>query len=171
MEQLWDHAISKILRTQASEHPILMTESASSPKEERELSTEIMFEKFGAPGFYLIIPAVLSFHIARPMNNTGIVIDSGYGITQAVPILEGHALRHAVCRLDFAGQDLTELMEKVLKKKSGQHTDVTASLKEDISEVKEKACSVTLDWDQEVQWEETSYELPDGKTIMIGKER
>jgi len=174
MEQLWHHIINERLCAPTGEHPILMTESALGRKAEREKSTEIMFEKFGVPAFFLIVSAVLSLSISTPRKVTGIVLDSGYGVTRAVPIFENCALRHAVSLVDFAGQGLTDLLEKELTQKMGQRADVLASLKEVVSDIKETTCYVDQEIplaEQEPSTDETAFKLPDGQIIMIGKER
>ncbi len=74
--------------------------------------TEIMFEIFEAPAFYLSIQAVLSLYSSG--RTTGLVLDAGDGFTHTVPIYEGCAISHAIERSELAGRDLTEYMTKLL---------------------------------------------------------
>jgi actin-related protein len=64
-----------------------------------------MFETFNVPAMYLANQAVLSLYSAG--RTTGIVCESGDGVTQAAPIYEGFYIPHAVAKIQIGGRDLT----------------------------------------------------------------
>ena len=102
MEKIWHHTFHKELGVQPDEHPLLLTEAPLNPKANREKMTQIMFENFSTPAFYIAVQAVLSLHASG--RTTGIVLDSGEGVSHSVPIHQGHAIPQSIPRLDFAGR-------------------------------------------------------------------
>lgn len=173
MEKVWHHTLYSELRVSPEEHPVLMTEAPLNSKQNRERMTQIMFEVFNVPCLYVSVQGVLALYASG--RTSGVVLDSGDGVSHTVPIYEGYAIPHAIQRIHLAGRDLTEYLRQLLSKRGYSFT--TAAELEIVRDIKEKMCYVVNNYDEAIKESEEShsceknYELPDGRKILIGNER
>lgn len=91
LEALWDHAFYSSLGVNPAEHPLLITEAVWNTTELRERITELAFEKYNVPAFFVAKDAVMAAFAAGRAN--GLVVSCGSSMTSAVPVYEGYALK------------------------------------------------------------------------------
>ena len=115
---------------------------------------------------HIAVQAVLSLYSAG--RTTGLVVESGHGITSAVPVCEGYLLPHAALSSSVAGRDLSEFFEQLLCERgfyfnSSHERDI-------LQDMKEKLCWVALDFEAASQdgYKEVRYEMPGGSLASIG---
>lgn len=169
MEKIWHHTLYTELRIFPEEHPTLLSEPPLDQKKNKMTTTQIFFETFSVPSFYVAMAPVLALYSSG--GTTGIVLSSGNAFTYTVPIYEGCALEHGINRLSQGGQTCTEWLIKNI----GQ---VDLSLSKGVAKnIKEKLCYVALNYEEEVSEYTKSdtkfknYELPDGKIITVKDQR
>ncbi|XP_060070517.1 actin-related protein 2 [Ylistrum balloti] len=174
MEHLYNYTFGpEKLDLDARNCKILLTEPPMNPTKNREKMVEYMFEKYEFAGVYIAIQAVLTLYAQGLL--TGVVVDSGDGVTHICPVFEGFALPHLTKRLDIAGRDITRYLIKLLLLR-GYAFNHTADF-ETVRMLKEKLCYVGYDIEQEqkLALETTvlveTYTLPDGRVIKVGGER
>lgn len=173
MQHLWDFTFYEKMRIDPSGRKILLTEPPMNPLKNREQMCEVMFERYNFGGVYVAIQAVLALY-AQGLSS-GVVVDSGDGVTHIVPVYESTVLNHLTRRLDVAGRDVTRNLIALLLRR-GYALNRTADF-ETVRQIKEKLCYVSYDLalDQRLSEETTvlveSYTLPDGRVIRVGSER
>ncbi|KAH9607789.1 hypothetical protein KSS87_022438 [Heliosperma pusillum] len=173
MEKIWHHTFYNELHVSPEDQPVMLTEATLNSRTTRERMTAIMFETFGVPALYIAFQTVLSLYASG--RTTGIVLDSGEGVSHIVPIYEGYTLPRATVRLSFAGCDITDYIMKILTEKGCSFT--TNMGRKIARDIKEKMAYISLDFDREFETANASspvresYEMPDGQVITIGSER
>jgi centractin len=88
---------------------VLLTEAPLNPVINREKAAEVLFETFNVPALFVAPQAILSLYASG--RTTGVVLDSGDGVSHVVPVYEGFALPHAITRTDVAGRDVTDQLQ------------------------------------------------------------
>ena len=173
MQHLWDYTLLEKMGLDTTGRKILLTEPPMNPLKNRSQMCEVMFERYRFGGVYVAIQAVLALY-AQGLSS-GVVVDSGDGVTHIVPVYESTVLNHLTRRLDVAGRDVTRNLISLLLRR-GYALNRTADF-ETVRQIKEKLCYVSydLELDQRLSEDTTvlveSYTLPDGRVIRLGSER
>ncbi|KAE8357312.1 actin family [Aspergillus caelatus] len=160
METICRNIFYNELHVATEEHPVVMSEAIGNPRQNRERMTQMLFETFNNPAIYLASQPVLSLYASG--LQTGVVIESGDGVTQIVPIHENVTSPNTFSKIDdLAGIDITDYLANTLNCE-----DQIAK------EIKENCCHVALDFDSELDASENqSFHLPDGQQITLGTQR
>jgi len=130
---------------------------------------EKMFETFEVKALYVAIQAVMSLYANG--RNTGLVVDSGDGVTHTVPVFEGYSIKSAVEKMQIAGREITKFCQKQLLNLG--HSFTSSAEMEIVKDIKEKLCYIAQDYDgdfadaQSSSVNTKSYTLPDNAQIEI----
>eukprot|EP00753_Platysulcus_tardus_P003335 PLAT12401.1.p2 GENE.PLAT12401.1~~PLAT12401.1.p2 ORF type:complete len:389 (-),score=180.49 PLAT12401.1:144-1310(-) len=173
MEELMSYTYYTKMGLDPRDKQVMLTEPPLNPKRNRQKMVEVMFEKFGFHGAHVSIQAMLTLYAQGLLS--GVVVDSGDGVTHVVPVYDGFVPTHLVRRLDVAGRHITRYLIKLLLLR-GYAFNRTADF-ETVREIKEKLAYVAYDPRAErgLALETTvlveKYTLPDGRVIKLGRER
>ncbi|CAG9571585.1 putative actin-related protein 3 arp3 [Leishmania major strain Friedlin] len=115
MEEYWCHLFNRYLCVEPQDVGVLLTEAAVTPYEQREMTAEIMFESFGVPRLCIGSQALFVLSSVGDGCDTAVVVESGAGVTQVVPIVAGYAVSGAARRFPVAGWDITQYVLKSLR--------------------------------------------------------
>eukprot|EP01084_Bolivina_argentea_P274235 467368_1 len=110
MEKVWHHSFYNECRIDPEENSILLTDSVLNPKSNREKMVQIMFESFNTPACYVEYQPILALIASH--RKTGIVLDSGWKMTECTPIYNGKIIKEAVNVSYFGGRDITKYLSK-----------------------------------------------------------
>jgi len=182
MEKLWYHMFTQELKIQPEEHPLLLTEAPLNPRSNRDAMCQVMFEQFNVPCVYISIQAVLALYASG--RTTGVVVDSGDGVSHVVPVYEGFALPSSIKRMDIAGRDITTNLSFNIRQMSGVALQSSSEL-EIVRLIKEQCCFISKEPEKDEKLYGalyarrtkarnelfTTYTLPDGHELHLGAEK
>ena len=87
VQHVWNYTFFEKLKIKPAECKILLTEPPDNPLANRERLCQVMFEKYGFQAVYVAIQAVLTLYAQGLL--TGVVCDSGDGVTHVIPVFDG----------------------------------------------------------------------------------
>jgi len=124
MERFMQQAIFRSLRCVPEDHNFLLTETPFNTPENRELTAEIMFETFNVNGLHIAVQAVLALYAQWVNENyedpnaspdlTGLVVDSGDGLTYAIPVADGFVVSSCIQEIPLGGRHVTQFISDML---------------------------------------------------------
>ncbi|XP_037680230.1 actin-like protein 9 [Choloepus didactylus] len=168
-ELIWCHMLEHDLCVATQDHPLLFSDPPFSPSTNREKLVEMAFESLGSPAMYVASQSVLSVYAHGRVS--GLVVDTGHGVTYTVPVLQGYNLPHATERLDLAGTHLTAFLAEMMR---GSGLQLGQQDLDAVESVKHRYCYVASDFLKAQSRPEDecrqNLKLPDGRTITLGKE-
>lgn len=173
MQKIWEYTFKELSVDDSSTNPVLIADAPRNPLSNRGKMAELFFERFHSPALYFQISGILSLYASGRV--TGTVLNSGDGVTAAVPVYEGFALKNAIQRVDVAGRTVTDYLQR-LAGQGGEYFWTTAEM-EILRDIKEKICYVGNSAEQveldanDPDEEKIPYLLPDGHQIEIRSER
>ena len=129
------------MQVDPSETTVFLTEAPLNPKKNREKMVQTMLEDFQFQGCKIETQATLTL-IAQGLNS-GLVFDSGDGVSHCVPVCDSRLLINDVNRLDIAGYDITKYLIKLLVER-GYNIYTTFDI-DRVREMKELFCYISSD--------------------------
>ncbi len=163
--EILNHIFYTLLRIEnLNEYPILYVENLFVQRETKEYIARLLFETHRV-GSLIMVPSPL-LSIFSVGLTTGLVIESGDGITWIVPIINGQIYLNAVQRLELAGEDVNHSLKSLLMREG--IIIVSSAVDEILRDLKEKNCYFALDPRNPPKvMEDYDLAMPDGSSIKF----
>ncbi len=147
-----------------SQYPVFYCESPFMHKETKEYIARLFFETHRVNSLIMMPTPLLSlFSVGL---TTGLVIESGDGLTWIVPIINGTIVQHAVQKLSLAGIDVNQNLKSLLMREGVSISSSAAD--EIIQDIKEKNCYFVLDASKPLKSGDMfGVPMPDGSSINV----
>lgn len=173
MEKIWSHIFTNELKVKPEAHNVFLTESIHNSNKEREKIAEIMFEKFSIFNIHIEPQQVMSLYSTT--KTSGLIIESGEGSTEIVPIYEGYIIPQGIRSSPIAGEFITNnilesIREKLKKLNVGNPIEQSRKIKEQFSEVSLDD-ELTRNFETLTVNDRNIFTLPDGNVINISNEK
>ena len=162
------HIFYDVLRVDGKNTNVVYSEPALSTAQTKQYIASVLFQTYQVKSVNIASAPLLALFSAG--LTTGVIVESGEGLTWIVPIVDGRVVEHAVQKLSLAATDVHENLKGILMRYGVNMT--YSAQREMLRDVKEKNCFVALDPDTAVKntKETVPYILPDGEQVNINME-
>ena len=145
-------------------YPVFYCEAPFIHGETKEYIARLFLETHRVKSLMMMQTPLLSlFSVGL---TTGLVIESGDGLSWVVPIINGQIIQHAVQKLNLAGTDVNQNLKNLFMREGVNIT--SSAVDEIIREIKEKNCYFILNPNDPPKSSEMfGMPMPDGSTINI----
>jgi len=145
-------------------YPVFYVEPSFIPSETKEYIARILFETHRVQSLIMVPSPILSIFSVGLI--TGLVVESGHGITTIVPIINGQIYYQGVQKLNLAGQDIIQNLRSLLMREG---INIQSSAVDEIlREIVEKNCYYILNPNTTpIGSEQFHYPMPDGTFVTI----
>ncbi|XP_003471426.1 actin-like protein 8 [Cavia porcellus] len=171
VEHIWNFMLQHY-REDHEDCPVILTEFPLKEPATRKKTLEIMFELQEVPSLLLADQLEMSLYASGCL--TGVVIDSGFGLTRMQPFLLGQPLPDSQRAVEFAGQDLsTYLFKSIFKERSDEHNLYQMDT---VATTQMSKCYVPTNLEEALEFhqnlpsgsdESNTYQLPDGTRVEL----
>ncbi len=165
--------ILKLVNNQ--EIPMFIAEPQFTPLKQKNMIADLILNKYDCPKLFFGTQGVLSLYSSG--KTEGVCIETGEDLTQIVPVYNGYKIKNSVEKINLGGRDISKFLGVNLRK-FGINLNCPKEYGV-LKNIKEKVCQISEDrlTDEQIKKggkikvDEIDYDLPDGKTLNIGRER
>jgi actin-related protein len=185
-EGFWRKIICEDMSQDLTEKAVITNFYPHTDKFSKEKSLNVFFESFQVPLYFSVCNSLLVLYASGKVN--GIIVDSGEGLTSAVPISDGSIMNFSQTTDDLAGDYLTKILCQELQKTSKEQTQANPGMMNYLfaKDLKEKYLRVSMNYEKDLKElkkpkiqsmantlseggnNSTMVTLPDGSALQLG---
>lgn len=149
---------------------VTLTQPPFNPRECTERWATTFFESFMVPHMAFVPQGLCSLYASG--RTSGVVLESGEGVTHVTPVYESFAISRGMNRLDIGGGFVTNHLCRLLYERGYSFANSADVLL--VQKIKEQHAFVEQEYDKALAMPEgelASFEMPDGQHVELSKER
>ena len=142
---------------------VLIAEQSLNPKAAREHTAQLLFESLDVGSAYICLAGQLALFASG--LTSGVVLESGGGVTHAVPIYDGYPRREGILRAAWGGEDVSGMAASWLGGVTDADVDLATgrALKEQLGAVLPEAGADPA----AAGISSLPFKLPDGSEVVV----